>query len=416
MGMEDNGLFNGRRRGRRSAGVVLLLLAMVPSALLAADKTTKTTDSKDASPAAVTPKKADDGKTGWFDKILDSIGADDSFDPNKGVNFVFLPGPFFSPDAKFGLGLSSVGLYRLDPQDTQTQLSTLEINAFLTTNKSVGVSIDNKNFFLNDAYRVYIKADFSDAPEEFYGVGYEQGIDSSNKRTYTRQQIDLNVQALFRVVEDTYLGGGINFYHTRARRIRPSIPLPTIDGGFPENNQSSGVVATFVHDSRDVILNPYKGRLVEVSANYFNRGLGSDTDFTSYLLDYREYISLAPVPGLFAFQFKANFSAGEIPWNEMSTIGGNSGLRSYIRGRYRDRQTILSQLEYRVHIVGRHGMVTWIGGAMLADKVEDFTTDDVLPNIGVGYRLRLKDRVNLRLDLGFGRNGGGFYFNVNEAF
>jgi hypothetical protein len=36
--------------------------------------------------------------------------------------------------------------------------------------------------------------------------------------------------------------------------------------------------------------------------------------------------------------------------------------------------------------------------------------------VGVGYRLRLKEKINLRFDLGFGRDDRGVYVGVNEAF
>ena len=40
----------------------------------------------------------------------------------------------------------------------------------------------------------------------------------------------------------------------------------------------------------------------------------------------------------------------------------------------------------------------------------------ILPNYGFGYRWEFKKRVNVRLDLGFGKHQTGFIFNINEAF
>jgi hypothetical protein len=39
-----------------------------------------------------------------------------------------------------------------------------------------------------------------------------------------------------------------------------------------------------------------------------------------------------------------------------------------------------------------------------------------LPTLGAGYRFEFKPRMNVRLDLGFGRNSAGFYFQMGEAF
>ena len=40
----------------------------------------------------------------------------------------------------------------------------------------------------------------------------------------------------------------------------------------------------------------------------------------------------------------------------------------------------------------------------------------ILPNYGIGYRWEFKHRVNVRLDLGFGKHSPGFVFSINEAF
>lgn len=45
-----------------------------------------------------------------------------------------------------------------------------------------------------------------------------------------------------------------------------------------------------------------------------------------------------------------------------------------------------------------------------------FQSKHILPNYGVGYRWEFKKRVNVRLDLGFGKHQTGFIFNINEAF
>jgi hypothetical protein len=40
----------------------------------------------------------------------------------------------------------------------------------------------------------------------------------------------------------------------------------------------------------------------------------------------------------------------------------------------------------------------------------------ILPSGGVGYRWELKERVNIRVDFGVGRESTSFSFGLNEAF
>ncbi|WP_239685843.1 hypothetical protein [Photobacterium swingsii] len=77
---------------------------------------------------------------------------------------------------------------------------------------------------------------------------------------------------------------------------------------------------------------------------------------------------------------------------------------------------LLSQVEYRQPLSGRHGMVYWVGAGTLSNQLDELGQEKWLTTVGVGYRFEIKERVNLRLDMGFGNGESGFYFAINEAF
>ena len=62
----------------------------------------------------------------------------------------------------------------------------------------------------------------------------------------------------------------------------------------------------------------------------------------------------------------------------------------------------------------RNGIVLWAGIGTIAHHFNDIKYG--LPNWGVGYRIEVQERMNVRFDLGFGRNTVGFYINFNESF
>jgi hypothetical protein len=64
--------------------------------------------------------------------------------------------------------------------------------------------------------------------------------------------------------------------------------------------------------------------------------------------------------------------------------------------------------------LSKHGMVGWVATGSVGEDPSQFTK--WLPNVGVGYRLEVQPRMNLRIDIGIGRESAGFYFNFNEAF
>ena len=119
---------------------------------------------------------------------------------------------------------------------------------------------------------------------------------------------------------------------------------------------------------------------------------------------------------MLAWQVKATLNGGEVPWDHLAKAGGAKALRGYLAGRYRDRQLVLTQLEYRRPLHRRHSMVAWLGAGAIADRLDELQLGQLLPTVGIGYRLEVKQRVNLRLDLGVGDQAVGFYFGINESF
>ena len=106
---------------------------------------------------------------------------------------------------------------------------------------------------------------------------------------------------------------------------------------------------------------------------------------------------------------------GNTPWGLLSTLGGDN-MRGYFEGRYRDKCQMNVCVELRQHVWRRNGVVLWGGAGTIFPKFSAIKGRTILPNYGVGYRWEFKRRMNIRLDLGFGRHQTGFIFSMNEAF
>jgi len=54
----------------------------------------------------------------------------------------------------------------------------------------------------------------------------------------------------------------------------------------------------------------------------------------------------------------------------------------------------------------------------VASGVSKFTISAIKPSYGAGTRFRIDElqKLDLRLDVGFGKNTQGFYFSINQAF
>ncbi|WP_255554963.1 BamA/TamA family outer membrane protein [Moritella sp. 24] len=356
-----------------------------------------------------------ENETSWLDGLLENLGADGEYNQDKIIDFSVLPGPFYNPEMSFGIGVSAIGLYQVDKDDEVSQLSSLIINGFTSANGALGVAVENKTFLQQDSLRLYVDAVIADAPDVYYGTGYHDNRQDGNKVTFDSYQLSLTPSLRKRISEQSFIGVGMDFNYTATDDIDSGESV--VDSSILiESSRSIGINLLVNYDSRDSVLSPSSGRLVELDSTWYRQEFGSETDFNVQSLLYSEYLSIGDSGDVFAWQVHGRFTQGDVPWDQLSMLGGGGLLRGYNSGRYRDEQMLLAQMEYRLNLTGRHGMVFWAGAGALADEFAHLSTDELLPTAGVGYRFQVKPKVNLRLDMGFGNGDSGFYFNVNEAF
>ncbi|OAN13371.1 hypothetical protein A3K86_16125 [Photobacterium jeanii] len=354
----------------------------------------------------------------WLNKMLLELGADGQFNPDKGVDWSVMPGPFYTPEKQFGIGVSAVGLY-LPDEDSTSQPSSITINGFGSINGAYGVALRNANYLAHDKYRVFLDAEVMDSPDIFYGIGMDAGRNNA-RVNYTRRTYAASAIALMQVLPNTYLGAGVKLSQNEASKVESVDPDKPWQGDtlamFPNKQFSAGVTASITYDSRDFALNAREGRLLKLDYTHFSTRLGSDNPFDRVSVNYSDYYSSTSFDGVIAWQALVQANFGDVSWDQMALLGGADALRGYEQGHYRDRNMLISQVEYRQPLAGRHGMVYWAGVGTLSDKISNLGQEKWLHTLGVGYRFEIKQRVNLRLDMGFGNGESGFYFAINEAF
>jgi outer membrane protein assembly factor BamA len=144
---------------------------------------------------------------------------------------------------------------------------------------------------------------------------------------------------------------------------------------------------------------------------------GSDFDFNRYILNLRQYLSITS-NHLLAIQFYGNFVGGYSPFYELPALGGQNLMRGYFLGRYRDKQYVLAQAEYRTSLLWRIGLVGFAGVGDVTDRLELIQLSELKYSVGAGLRFALdvKEKLNVRIDFGIGKNSSGIYFAIEEAF
>lgn len=330
---------------------------------------------------------------------------------SDGFDFSVIGGPHYSSDTKFGLGIVAAGLYRTNKADTITQPSNVSLYGDISSVGFYLLGIKGYHLFPHDRYRLNYKLYFYSFPSKFWGIGYRHAACDSNEISYKRLQAKVEAEFMFRLGKYLYLGPSAQFSFINGKNAKNL----NLWNGEDMRTKNYGVGFTMSFDSRDYIGNPYQGIYLSLEQRFyprflFNRYAFSSTEFTanSYNRVWKG--------GVVASQIHGNLTYGNTPWGMLATLGGSNSMRGYYEGRYRDKCELDATVELRQNIWHRNGIVLWIGAGTIFSKFSDIMLKRILPNYGIGYRWEFKHRVNVRLDLGFGRNSSGFVFNINEAF
>ena len=329
----------------------------------------------------------------------------------KTFDISFISAPSYTREANFGIGGMASGLYRTDRMDSIMPPSniTLTFNASVLGFYSIGAK--GNNYFRDTKSVLSYNVEFTSKPLDFWGISYDSCA-VNPAIAYTRQQIEIDANYQYKLLANFYLGGTLDFRYTDISKIDNVAYLQ----GQKKSYIATGLGISLQYDSRDFIPNPKKGLYLMLRQSVFPNMLGStnkNTYRTTVIAD--TYQSLWN-GGVLAFDFFGQLNGNDAPWPLKEMLGGNQRMRGYYAGRYIDNNIVSGQIELRQHLVQRFGCVAWFGGGTVFPSFDKFNVQHLLPTYGIGLRWEFKHNVNARIDYGFGKQTGGFVFNIGEAF
>ena len=355
----------------------------------------------------------------------------------RNFHYNILGGPSYTPDFGFLIGGSALMTFRMNPQDTTMRRSVIPMAlAFMFEGGGLNLMVKPQLFFKDDKFRIFGVLNYKNTRENFYGIGYNtnknyERSDSTSQYRYSGFQV--NPWFLFRMGKsDIFFGPQIDISYDKLSDPAKHLPQQAdyAAAGGDENgykNFSSGIGFLLSYDTRDIPANPYGGTYVDLRGIMYQKWLGSDKNFYRLELDYRQYKSVGQRKVLaWTLQTKNSFGR-HIPLTKYALSGTPFDLRGYYMGQYRDKSSHVALVEYRQmfntdrstwlkRITSHLGYVAWGGVGFMGPtpgKIES-----VLPNAGLGLRIEVQPRMNVRFDYGrnFVNKQSLFYFNMTEAF
>ena len=172
-----------------------------------------------------------------------------------------------------------------------------------------------------------------------------------------------------------------------------------------------GAGGSVAFDTRDSDFYPSKGSLAEFSAIVFNQTDGDDYGFTRYKLELSHCLTLFRTGRILAVRLSGEINTRlsddkDTPFFERANLGGATDLRGYSTGRFRDKDLILLNVEYRYPLWEAHrdrrgamDAVVFVDIGRVFNDLQEDTFSDYKTSYGIGIRARTVEEFIFRAEI-----------------
>ncbi|MBD1397078.1 BamA/TamA family outer membrane protein [Pontibacter sp. JH31] len=330
-----------------------------------------------------------------------------------------IPAPviYYTPDTRLGFGASLLGYFRLRSytDTTYTRLSLARLVVDYTLNKQTdqwlywNIFTREERLLLRGELRHRIYTD------RFYGIG--NNTPKGDRELYDYDMVSAKIAVLKNVGFRSFLGPDLQLTEYYDVELEEGSQLLSKQIPGYKTGRNMGLGAIFLIDHRDNTAYPSKGFYLELSGYHFGKAFGSDFRYNNFNFEFNRYFGLGNNRVL-ATNTMLKLNDGDVPVQRLATAGGDKILRGYARNRFQDDNFVGSQVEYRFPLFWRLGMATFAGIGDVFGKPSDISLSTVKYSVGTGlrYAIRPEQKLNSRLDVGYGREGFNVYLMIGEAF
>jgi outer membrane protein assembly factor BamA len=338
-------------------------------------------------------------------------------DSAKSHQILFFPVLTRSIETSWSFGVASSSTFHFSKHDTASRTSNFQAIMLYSLKKQFVAAINGSQYFHNEKFILNEQMSYSSFPDKFWGLG--KNSKDSNEENYNFKQYYIYLHLMRHLGNNIYLG--LLF---EAQRL---LEIDYTKGGLFDQQQVAGrtpykiagLGLSITYDNRNNAFAPDKGYFAQLYFNNFNSFLGSDYSYTNIVIDLRKYFPLGKKNVLALQTYSFSNMGSEVPLRSLATLGGMSSMRGYYDGRYRDRQQLVFQSEFRHNINKRFGIVGFGNFGDVGHNISDFALKDLKYTYGAGlrYAINKSEKLNIRLDYGIGPGKNhGLYFELGEAF
>jgi exonuclease III len=249
----------------------------------------------------------------------------------------------------------------------------------------------------------------------YFGIGNNSRFE--DREYYTKEPLEINI-ALSKGFSPSIVSQiGLkyksikNFNFSNDSKLVNS--LPVLNSGRVNFHS---FFASFRYDTRNRFLNPSKGIVLQSEAEIAPVSSFTNVAFKKLTAGIQYYSTLFYPKTILALRLGfQNLFTSNLPVQILLPVGGNNTLRGYPQDRYLDKTNLLFNSEVRFPIYWRFGGIIGLDAGKVWDNIEKVDLKNWAVNPTVGLRFYM-DTFIIRLDIGFGKETTGFYFNFGHIY
>jgi hypothetical protein len=259
-----------------------------------------------------------------------------------------------------------------------------------------------------------VVAQRSDFPsEDFFGLGPDSRRDDAT--TFGLQNQTLGVRAGVRPRPWLSFAGGISHLSPQISsgeggRSVEEVFTPSQLPGLIFQPDFVRYEAVAQVNNRSPRGNPRRGGQYTLTLQGFDDRSGDLGDFTRVEADLQQYLPLLKDRRVLALRAMLSSSdsdpGGYVPFYLQRTLGGPDDLRGFRRFRFRDKNLLLLQAEYRWEIFTAVDGAIFYDAGNVASTFGELSLRHLESDYGIGFRFGTRNGVFLRIEGAFGSSGG----------
>ncbi|MCF7919822.1 MAG: outer membrane protein assembly factor [Candidatus Cloacimonetes bacterium] len=350
--------------------------------------------------------------------ILISASNLTSVENDPGTGFAFYPFAGYSSETNIMFGSYALYTYRPANIPANYEPSKLELNVIYTLNNQLRLLLRNKLLLADGKYNIGLPLRYYKWPTTFYGLYMQEEPELEEK-------FDLQAWEIYPFLE-VMLGQHNSLtttWYAKGFQI-----LKEDDECGLLCDQITGFTDYFIscielklqRKTIDNVNFPTKGYDLSISDQVYDNSLASDFDFNVLEIDLRIYQALNGQQTIAAQLFFKKVT-GDVPFYELADLG--SWLRGYDSHKYISNNLTFARIENRVFpwsdtIFQSYGFVLFCEAGETFKHGDDLNYENLKLSYGFGLRYTLlpKEKLNLRLDIGFSKDGMEIDIISFEAF